>query len=141
MYCGAPCDGLMHVASEWSPNTLLWSLIQIHSCVADPSFNLPAPSIGSCYNLDDLQSVRAVWGTIDLSRNVFLQDQHSSQTTYLSASTYCWDAPYRAARRTMVPMDGGNGARDVPVVGSLVCILAIRLGNSNLRRDIDINMA
>jgi hypothetical protein len=41
----------------------------------------------------------------------------------------------------MVPIDGGNGARDVPVAGSLVCILAIRLGNSNLRRDIDINVA
>lgn len=72
---------------------------------------------------------------------MFPQDQCSSGTAYLSASTYCWDASYRAARRTMVPIDGGNGARDVPVAGSLVCILAIRLGNGNLRRDIDINVA
>jgi hypothetical protein len=60
---------------------------------------------------------------------------------YLSASTNCWDAPYRAVRRSIVPVNGGNGARVVPVAGSLVCILAIRLGNSNLRRDVDINVA
>jgi hypothetical protein len=46
--------------------------------------------------------------------------------------------------RPTVPLGGQwtkRGARVVPVVGSLVCILAIRLGNGDLRRHVAINVA